>query len=120
VAKTGYLGEAYALPPQRDDFLKHMIDAEFLREIPQQASPVRCNGQQRCPQTGVWEGRVDSDHPMAVLYNHWDQQAFIEKAEAFPHPGERFIDIAISDVQWTYLGSPNAETGMPGIREITL
>jgi len=115
-----YLGEAYALPPQRDDFLKHMIDAEFLREIPQQASPVRCNGQQRCPQTGVWEGRVDSDHPMAVLYNHWDQQAFIEKAEAFPHPGERFIDIAISDVQWTYLGSPNAETGMPGIREITL
>ncbi|CAE6868573.1 hypothetical protein R69658_08012 [Paraburkholderia aspalathi] len=115
-----YLGEAYVLPPQRDDFLKHMIDAGFLREIPQSALQVRCSGQQRCPQTGIWEGHVASDHPMAVLYNRWDQQAFVEKDHAFPHPGERFIDAAIADVQWTYLGSPNAETGMPGIREIGL
>jgi uncharacterized protein len=115
-----YLGEAYVLPPQRDDFLKHMIDAGFLREIPQPALPVRCSGQQRCPQTGVWAGHVANDHPMAVLYNRWDRQAFVEKDHAFPHPGERFIDAAIADVQWTYLGSPNAETGMPGVREIDL
>jgi hypothetical protein len=115
-----YLGEAHVLPPQRDDFLKHVIDAGFLREIPQTTSQVRCSGQQRCPQTGIWQGHVASDHPMAVLYNRWDQQAFVEKDHAFPHPGERFIDAAIADVQWTYLGSPNAETGMPGIREIGL
>ncbi|SFU24776.1 SEL1-like repeat protein [Paraburkholderia aspalathi] len=66
------------------------------------------------------QSHVASDHPMAVLYNRWDQQAFVEKDHAFPHPGERFIDAAIADVQWTYLGSPNAETGMPGIREIGL
>ncbi|MGY6128016.1 DUF6396 domain-containing protein (plasmid) [Paraburkholderia strydomiana] len=115
-----YLGEAYVLPPQLDDFLKHMIDVGFLRAIPQPASQVRCSGQQRCPRTGIWEGRVASDHPLAVLYNRWDQQAFVEKDHAFPHPGERFIDVAIVDVQWTYLGSPNAETGMPGVREIDL
>lgn len=64
-----YLGEAYALPPQREDFLKHMIDAGLLREVPEPATSVRCNGQQRCPQSGIWEGRVADDHPMAMLYN---------------------------------------------------
>ncbi|RQH05848.1 tetratricopeptide repeat protein [Paraburkholderia dinghuensis] len=115
-----YLGEAYALPPQRDDFLKHMIDAGFLREVPEPASPVRCNGAQRCPQTGIWEGRVADDHPMAALYNRWDRQAFVEKDHAFPQPAAQFIDVAAHDLQWTYLGSPNAETGMSGIREIGL
>ncbi|WP_074773053.1 SEL1-like repeat protein [Paraburkholderia fungorum] len=115
-----YLGEAYALPPQRYDFLKQMIDAGFLREVAQQTSPVRCNGQQRCPQTGIWEGRIADDHPMATLYNRWDRQAFVEKDHAFPQPTAQFIDVAAHDLQWTYLGSPNAETGMPGIGEIVL
>ncbi|RKE23960.1 TPR repeat protein [Paraburkholderia sp. BL23I1N1] len=115
-----YLGEAYALPPQRDDFLRHMINTGFLREVPEPASPVLCNGRQRCPQTGIWEGRVASDHPMAVLYNRWDRQAFVEKDHAFPHPGGQFIDIATGDLQWTYLGSPNGDTGMPGILNILL
>ncbi|CAE6821417.1 MULTISPECIES: tetratricopeptide repeat protein [Paraburkholderia] len=115
-----YLGEAYALPPQRYDFLKQMIDTGFLREVPEQTLPVRCDGQQRCPQTGIWEGRIADDHPMATLYNRWDRQAFVEKDHAFPQPGAQFIDVAAHDLQWTYLGSPNAETGMPGIREIVL
>ena len=115
-----YLGEAHALPPRREDFLKHMIDAGFLREVPQPLSPVRCTGLQRCPQTGIWEGRVAIDHPLALLYNRWDQQAFVEKGQAFPNPGERFLNLAVGDVRWTYLGSPNAETGMDGIRDIGL
>jgi len=115
-----YLGEAHALPPQREDFLKHMIDAGLLREVPEPASPVRCNGQQRCPQTGIWEGRVADDHPMAALYNRWDRQAFVEKDHAFPHPGTQFIDVAARDLQWNYLGSPNGDTGMAGILEIRL
>jgi hypothetical protein len=115
-----YLGEAYALPPQRYDFLKQMINAGFLREVPEPVPPVRCNGQQRCAQTGIWESRVADDHPMAALYNRWDRQAFVEKDHAFPQPAAQFIDVAAHDLQWTYLGSPNAETGMPGIREIGL
>ncbi|MEQ5844345.1 MULTISPECIES: SEL1-like repeat protein [Paraburkholderia] len=115
-----YLGEAYALPPQREDFLKHMIEVGQLREVPEPGTHIRCSGQQRCPQTGIWEGRVAGDHPLAVLYNRWNQQAFLEKGQAFPHAGERFIDVTISDVQWTYLGSPNAETGMSGILTIDL
>ena len=115
-----YLDEAYALPPQRDDFLRHMIDAGFLREVPQPASPVRCNGRQPCPQTGIWEGRVAGDHPLAMLYNRWDQQAFVEEGQAFPGPGVRYIDIAAGDLRWTYLGSPNVDTGMPGIYAIGL
>jgi len=115
-----YLGEAYVLPPQRADFLKQMIDAGFLREVTALASSVRCNGKQRCPQTGIWQGRVADDHPMATLYNRWDRQAFVEKDQAFPLPTAQFIDVAANDLQWTYLGSPNAETGMPGIREIGL
>jgi hypothetical protein len=115
-----YLGEAYALPPQRYDFVKHMIDAGLLREVPEPASPARCTGLQRCPQTGIWESRVAAEHPMAILYNRWDRQAFVEKGQAFPHAGAHFIDIAMNDVQWTYLGSPNVETGMPGIYTIGL
>lgn len=115
-----YLGEAHVLPPQREDFLKHLIDAGFMRELPQPSSSVRCNGQQRCTQSGIWEGRVGGDHPLAALYNRWDQQAFVEKGQAFPKPGDRFLDIAINDVRWTYLGSPNEENGGPGIYQITL
>lgn len=115
-----YLGEAYVLPPQREDFLKHMINVGVLREVPELGAQARCNGEQRCPRTGIWEGRVADDHPMAVLYNRWDQQAFVEKGQAFPRAGARFIDVAASDVQWKYLGSPNAETGMAGIYAIGL
>lgn len=115
-----YLGEARPLPPRRDDFLKRMVDAGILREIPQVASPIRCNGQHVCPQAGIWEGRLDGDHAMAALFNTWYQQAFVEKGAAFPDARARFIDVDMSNVQWTYLGSPNAETGMSGIREISL
>lgn len=115
-----YLGEARPLPPRRDDFLRRMVDVGVLREVPVVSSPLRCNGQQRCPQAGIWEGRVGTDHAMAALFNRWDQQAFVEKGGSFPDARARFIDVDMSDVQWTYLGSPNAETGMPGIREISL
>ncbi|MFL9876031.1 SEL1-like repeat protein [Paraburkholderia megapolitana] len=115
-----YLGEAYVLPPQREDFLRDMIAARLLREVPEPRTPMRCDGQQTCPQDGIWEGRVVREHPLAMLYNRWNQQAFIQKGHAFPRPGERFVDIAVNDVQWTYLGSPNAETGMSGVRAIEL
>jgi hypothetical protein len=115
-----YLGEAFAVPPQRDDFLRHLIDVGLLREIPGSESSIRRSGQQRCPQTGIWEGCVAENHPLALLYNRCEQQAFVEEGHAFPSPSERLIDITVSDVQWTYLGSPNAETGMPGIYAIGL
>jgi len=113
-----YLGEAYPLPPQRYDFMKHMIETGLLREVPEPASPVQCTGQHRCPLTGIWQGHVAAEHPMATLYNRWNRQAFVEKGGAFPHAGDSFLDVAMTDVQWTYLGSPNAETGMPGIHAI--
>jgi hypothetical protein len=115
-----YLGEASRLPPQRADFVANLIGAGLLREVPAQPSALRCAGDHRCPETGIWQGRVADDHPMAALYNRWDRQAFVEKDHAFPQPAAQFIDVAAHDLQWTYLGSPNAETGMPGIREIGL
>ncbi|HGL6717273.1 sel1 repeat family protein [Burkholderia contaminans] len=115
-----FLGEAYRLPPQRADFLANMLEAGLLREVAAQPLAVKCSGDRRCTKTGVWEGRVADDHPMAALFNQWDQQAFVEKGQAFPSPAEQFIDIANDDVQWTYLGSPNAETGNAGIYTISL
>ena len=115
-----YLGEAYALPPQREDFLTQMIDAGLLREVPVLSSPIRCNGNHACPQAGIWEARVRSDHLLAGLYNRWDRQAFVEKGQAFPNPSAQFIDIAASDIRWTLLGSPNEDTGVPGIVNIAL
>jgi uncharacterized protein len=115
-----YLGEPYPVSPVREDFLKIALHAGWLRQVPDLPSPLQCDGLQQCPRTGIWEGRITSDHPMATLYNRWNQQAFLEKGQAFPQPGERFVDVAIDEVQWAYLGSPNAETGMSGIREIDL
>lgn len=97
-----------------------MLEAGLLREVAAQPLAVQCSGDRRCTKTGVWEGRVADDHPMAALFNQWDQQAFVEKGQAFPSPAEQFIDIANDDVQWTYLGSPNAETGTAGIYTINL
>ena len=122
--------KAVTLPPQksqegaalqgRGDFLTQMIDAGLLREVPKLDSLIQCDGKQRCPQTGIWEGRVAADHPLAGLYNRWDRQAFVEKGQAFPNPAERSVDIAATDVRWTYLGSPNGDTGMAGILDIRL
>jgi hypothetical protein len=63
---------------------------------------------------------VANDHPMAALYNQWDRQAFVEKDHEFPHPDRQFIDVAAEDLRWTYLGSPNGDTGIPGILDIRL
>lgn len=115
-----YLGEAFQLPPQRADFIAHLVGAGMMREIPGQPSRVRCAGERSCPETGIWEGRIAEAHPMANLYNRWDQQAFIEQGSPFPAPSDRFIDIAMEEVQWTYLGNPNDETGIPGIRTISV
>ncbi|WP_244118689.1 SEL1-like repeat protein [Burkholderia gladioli] len=115
-----YLGDAYPLPPQREDFLKHMIEARLLRQVPELPSRLICGGQQQCPQSGIWEARVVNDHALARPFNRWNQQTFVEKGQVFPQASERFPGLAMNDVRWTYLGSPNAETGMPGIREISL
>lgn len=114
-----YLGEAFQLPPQRADFIAHLVEAGMIREIPDQPSRVRCAGERPCPETGIWEGRIAEAHPMASLYNRWDQQAFIEQGSPFPAPSDRFIDIAMEEVQWTYLGNANDETGIPGVRAIS-
>src|SRR5258708_38770349 len=97
-----------------------MMDAGLLREVPEPASPVRCNGQQRCPRTGIWEGRVADDHPMAALYKRRDRQAFVEKDQAFPHPGTQCIHIAARGLQWTFVGSPHRDTGPPALHVIGL
>jgi hypothetical protein len=47
-----YLGEAYRLPPQRADFLAHLISAGILREISPPPSALQCTGDRPCPQTG--------------------------------------------------------------------
>jgi hypothetical protein len=115
-----YLGEARQLPPGRDVFLTQMLKAGLLRQVPALASGLQCNGLQRCPQTGIWEGRVATDHPLAALYNRWEQQAFIEQDQSFPDPRGRFLDIAMEDLQWTYRGSRNGEPDAAGAQQILL
>jgi len=115
-----YLGEASALPPQREDFLRHMVETGLVREVPELTRPPQRGAHEICAKTGIWEARVAPDHPLASLYNRWDQQAFVEEGSVFPRASERFIDIAPEAVRWTYLGSPNADTGVPGRREIAL
>ena len=115
-----YLGEAYALPPQREDFLSHMAEVGLLRRVAPPEKSIECNGRQPCPLTGIWEGRVTSDHPLASIFNRWDQQTFVESGSAFPSPNVRFIEVSPKDVRWTYLGSPNEETTVPGVLRISV
>ena len=80
---------------------------------------VACNGSQTCPETGIWEGRVAEEHPLAKVYNKWDRQAYVEKGNPFPDPRAQFLDIAMRDVRWTWFGNANTEIA-PGVHEITL
>jgi hypothetical protein len=115
-----YPTEARQLPPGREVFLTQMLQAGLLRLVSPPESRLICNGVQRCPQTGIWEGRVAADHPLAGLYNRWEQQAFVEAGQSFPEPRERFLDIASESVRWIYRGSPNADGDTPGVKKITL
>jgi hypothetical protein len=114
-----FLGDAQPVPPSRDVFLKKMVDAGWIRQIPALASTTDdCHGLQRCPITGIWESRIGDDHPLAAIYNVWHQQAYVEQGQLFPAPESRFLDIAAEQVRWTYLGSPNRDGRAPGVREI--
>lgn len=115
-----FLGEAGPVPPGRDVYLKQMVEAGWMRQIPALASTRHCHGLQICSETGIWEGRVAENHPLAALYNTWQQQAFVEKGQAFPPPSERHLDIAVEHVRWTWLGSPNRDDPMPGVMWIAL
>nr|WP_244322767.1 DUF6396 domain-containing protein [Paraburkholderia dipogonis] len=115
-----YLGEARQLPPSREMILAHMVSAGWLREI-SASTPIRqCAGHQRCPQRGIWEGRVAGAHPQAFLYNTWTQQAFVQPGQNFPDPRDRSLDVDRHDVLWTYLGSPNVDGAVPGVTNIAL
>jgi len=115
-----FLGDAQPVPPSRDVFLKKMVDAGWIRQVPAAASTDDCHGLQRCPITGIWEGRIADDHPLAALYNVWHQQAYVEQGQLFPAPESRFLDIAAEQVRWTYLGSPNRDGRAPGVRDISV
>ncbi|HDR9039028.1 TPA: sel1 repeat family protein [Burkholderia vietnamiensis] len=115
-----FLGEARPMPPGRDVYLTRMIDAGWLRQIPSPSLQHRCYGVQNCPETGIWEGRVADDHPLAALYNLWHRQAFVEKGQSFPDPREHHLDIEAEQVKWTWLGSPNRDGTAPGGQEIAL
>ena len=97
-----------------------MIAAGRIREAPPLLTATSCDGARVCPITGVWEGRVPSDHPLAAVYNVWYQQAFVEKGAAFPRSRDRFLDIAPEQIRWAYLGTPNEETDAPGGMRIAL
>ncbi|TDY25599.1 TPR repeat protein [Paraburkholderia sp. BL6665CI2N2] len=115
-----YLGEAHRLPPSREMILAHMVSAGWLREI-SASTPIRqCVGHQRCPQQGIWEGRVAGAHPQAFLYNTWNQQAFVQPGQNFPDPRDRSLHVDRHDVLWTYLGSPNVDGAVPGVTNIAL
>jgi hypothetical protein len=113
-----FLGDAQPVPPSRDVFLKQLVDAGRIRQIPVASTTDQCHGLQRCPETGIWEGRIADDHTLAALYNVWHQQAYVEQGQLFPAPESRFLDIAAEHVRWTYLGSPNRDGTTPGVREI--
>ncbi|REE20028.1 TPR repeat protein [Paraburkholderia sp. BL27I4N3] len=115
-----YLGEARQLPPSREMILAHMVSAGWLREISASTAIRQCAGHQRCPQQGIWEGRVAGAHPLAFLYNTWTQQAFVQPGQIFPDPRDRSLDVDRHDVTWTYLGSPNVDGAVPGVTNIAL
>jgi len=115
-----FLGEAHKLPPKREAFVALMNKAGWLRQVADVPARVRCSGHRKCPETGIWEGRIADDHPQARLYNRWDQQAFVEQGQSFPDPRARFIDVAPEDVRWIWLGSTNPDGDAPGTRRIVL
>ncbi|WP_395069431.1 tetratricopeptide repeat protein [Paraburkholderia silvatlantica] len=115
-----YLGQPRPLPPSQDDFLGQMVRAGWLRQVPPAVSRRQCSGDRRCPQEGIWEGRVADSHPLVKLFNTWTQQAFVQEGQIFPDPRARSIDVERHEVMWTYLGSPNVDGAAPGVRNISL
>ena len=115
-----FLGEALPRPPHRDVFLSQMVKAGLLRQIPELANALQCNGLQRCTQVGIWESRVGPDHPSAMLYNRWDQQSYVEIDQPFPDPRGRSLEISMADLRWVYLGGANENTENSSVQKIAL
>jgi len=80
---------------------------------------LRCLGALPCPRTGVWDGQVRADHPLAALYNRWDRCAYVAKGQSFPDPRDQHIGIEPHEVRWLWLDNAN-QIGPTGDADVTL
>jgi hypothetical protein len=80
---------------------------------------LRCKGMLPCPRTGVWAAQVSDNHPLARLYNRWDQQAYVSQGQPFPDPRDQHIDIAPHKVRWRWLDNAN-QVGPSGLLAVSL
>ena len=115
-----YLGEARVLPPSHEMLLAQRVRGGQLRQLTTAPTPRQCGGLERCPQDGIWQGRVSDSHPQAFLYNTAMQQTYVHEGERFPDPRGRSLNIDRDGVVWSWLGSPNADSDAPGSKTIVL
>ena len=92
-----YLGEAVKLADAAPPFRVTQGIARTNR-LPTPA--VECHGGRPCPRTGIWFGYLPKDHPLALRYNRWDRQAYLEAGQSFPDPAALQPDLAAADVRW--------------------
>lgn len=80
---------------------------------------LHCQGDQRCPATGIWQARGADDQPSAAAFNHWHHQSYVQQGQPFPDPRERLLDVQPAAVTWTWWNQANEERPA-GVAHISL
>jgi len=73
------------------------VSGAALSGISKPTQHVICQGNQPCPNTGIWQ-----------TLNGLLQQAYVQEGDAFPSP--RLAEVNAADVSWRWLGEGTANT----------
>jgi len=115
-ARWFFLGEARQLPAPAPP---PEVARGVARLSQWPAWAQRCRGARPCPRTGVWIGRISSEHALAKVFNRFERQAYVQEGQPFPDPKALHLDIAAHEVHWWWADNAN-QPGPAGIRLITL
>jgi hypothetical protein len=77
------------------------------RQVAPPPRPLQSSGDKPCPAEGIWQARVPADHPLAALFNQWNQQSYVRQGQSFPDPRQQYLQIDPQQITWTWLGQAN-------------
>ena len=75
-----------------------------VRELSRDGPIKNCSAGRACPDTGVWQPWLHSQHPLRAIVNqHW-RQVWLTKGQAFPNPEQDWLlDLPVQDLTWHLL-----------------
>ncbi|MBC3932695.1 SEL1-like repeat protein [Undibacterium curvum] len=113
-SRWSYLGKAI---PLQQPALSPLVARQLALCIAPPEQQLMCDGNQTCPQTGIWQSSLAASHPCSKRWAAMSvtaQQAYVQAGQRFPVPPQTGTGtgaetvIPAGELRWQWLGSATA------------